>query len=182
MISFSQFLKEYGFTDMVQFMSQEDVSLPEIFDELKISKNDLPKVLQAGADYAAAFDKFIGIKKTIFLFSPTLKTKLNLLNNLYLLSRHPKKIKNYKALLEDIVELGKLLAMNPLAATSIATSAAMLIGTKNPEAYAIATKLLSSAYFYAETILKTLQNSKSEKIAELAMKAKVFLPKSEISH
>ena len=72
MISFSQFLKEYGFTDMVQFMSQEDVSLPEIFDELKLSKSDLPKVVQTGADYAAAFDKFVGIKKTIFLLAPTL--------------------------------------------------------------------------------------------------------------
>lgn len=189
MIGFKQFMREYGYTDVGLFQAHGDArdaleSLgisPELYDKLIDSATKLGSKLLKGMN---KLDKILGFKKSLLLAIPTYRAKINFLSAVYKLSRHPKKLVYWQEVLSSLTELSKLGLMNPMVAVPAAISVAHAAGLKDNDAFVLASsKLLSTTYFYLETLANIMKNSSNEKLRETASSvAKLLLPKSEIKH
>jgi hypothetical protein len=120
-----------------------------------------------------------------FLLGPTTHVLVSSGISLSKILNEPKKISNWIELKDQLIELVKLAAINPLIAGPAAIGIAHLTGfAANQEAILLVAKLASSVYFYLESILKIMQTSKLDyvqKIAEsLKDKLKILMPKTQL--
>jgi hypothetical protein len=186
MRGFKTFLDE-NLADMAFYQSHGDardaleslgINL-EKYDRLVDSGNKLADKVFTGSK---KIDSYIGIKKSILLAVPTYRAKINFLNAVYNLSRHPKKLQYWTEVLASLTELSKLGLMNPMLAVPSGLAAAHSLGIKDSDALvATISKLLSTSYFYLDTMTEILKTSRNEKIAEVASTvSKILLPHSDI--
>lgn len=189
MTGFKKFLHEYGYTDVGLFQAHGDAR--DAMESLGLNPDQYDKAIDSAAKLASKIstglnkiDKILGFKKSILLAIPTYKAKINFLTAVYNLSRHPKKIAYWQEVFSSLVELSKLGLMNPIVAVPAALSVAHSAGMKENDAFVVATsKLLSTTYFYLETLANVMKNSSNEKLRDAASTvAQILLPKSEIKH
>lgn len=132
-------------------------------------------------------DKIVGMKKMFLMLGPTANVVINTGTALSKIARHPKKLSTWVTLKDELIELTKLAAMNPLISGPIAVGASHLAGMgEKQEAIVLLTKLASSIYFYLYAIVNMMENSKFDQARKIAMSVKdkviKLMPKSELPH
>jgi hypothetical protein len=132
-------------------------------------------------------DKIVGIKKMFLMLGPTANVLINTGSALSKIAKHPKKLSNWMTLKDELIELTKLAAMNPLIAAPIAIGTSTLLGMgEKQEAIILLTKLASSIYFYLYAVVKMMENSKFDQARKIALvvkdKVEKLMPKSELPH
>jgi len=184
-INFKKYIESYA--DMGFHLGSENVF--NALEELAAEKH-VKQALSHGEQalkIAEKLDKVLGMKKMLLLLGPTTRVLIDNGISLSNLLRHPKKISNWMELRSQLIELVKLAAINPLISGPMAIGAAGLSGIEEgKEAILLLTKLSSSIYFYLDSVVKIMENSKLDyvkKIAEsLKDKVKSIMPKSEMPH
>lgn len=184
-ISFKKYVESYA--EMGFHLGSENV-----FDAAtEISSDpDIASALEHGKsiiNLAEKLDKYVGMKKMFLLLGPTTNVLINSGIALSRVAKHPNKLSSWVALKDDAIELAKLAAMNPLIAAPIALGMTKLAGIgEKQEVVLLMTKIASSVYFYLESVMKLMENSKLEQVRKMAtvMKSKVekIMPKSQIPH
>ncbi len=186
MRGFKNFCNE-SFADMAFYQSHGDIR--DAIESLGLDTEKYDKLVDSSAKLAGKLlngikkiDDYVGIKKSLLLTIPTYRAKIQFLSAVYNLSRHPKKLSHWQDVLTSLTELSKLGLMNPMLAVPSAIAAAHSLGIKENDALvATMSKLLSTSYFYLDTMAQILKNSRNEKIAEVASTvSKILLPHSDI--
>lgn len=184
-MSFKNYIETYA--DMGFHIGEYDVL--NVFDHVPEDKN-FENVFRYGKqafDITQKLDKILGMKKMVMLLGPTTSTLISNGTSLTKILRHPKKISNWLNLKDHLIELAKLAAINPLISGPMAIGAAGLSGIEEgKEVILLLTKLASSIYFYLESVVKTMQNSKFSYVRKFAepLKDKIsaIMPKSQMPH
>lgn len=158
-----QGFKEF-FSDMAFHMSQ-DPDGPSALEAIQ-DVFDINKTIKI-------IDLILGASKMILMLKPTLKTNLDILENLGQALRHPKKSKYWKKLARSIANSGKLTLANPLVLFPAITPAIASLSPSNQAIVLGTLKVLSSTYFYLTALAdKGVENPA---INELLAKIKPLL-------
>jgi hypothetical protein len=184
-ISFKNYIETYA--DMGFHLGEYDVL--NVFDQIPEDKK-FEEVFIHGKkalNIAQNLDKILGMKKMIMLLGPTTNTLISNGVSISKILRHPKKLSGWIELKKNLVELTKLAAINPLIAGPVAIGTAFITGIEEGrETILLLTKLASSIYFYIESIVRIMSNSKLSYVRKLAepLKDKVaaLMPKSKMPH
>lgn len=184
-ISFRNYIETYA--DMGFHLGEYDVL--NVFDQIPEDKN-FAEVFMYGKkalNIAQNLDKILGMKKMIMLLGPTTSTLISNGVSILKILRHPKKLSNWIELKKNLVELSKLAAINPLIAGPIAIGTTIITGIEDgKETVLLLTKLASSIYFYLESIVRIMSNSKLSYVRKLAEHLKdrvaAVMPKSKMPH
>lgn len=184
-MSFKRYVESYA--EMGFYLGSEDV-----FDAINdtSTNHDIISAAKHGKkiiDLVNSLDKYIGMKKMFLLLGPTTNVLINSGIALTRVARNPSKLSSWVALKDDAIELAKLSAMNPLISAPIALGMTKLAGMgEKQEIVLLMTKIVSSIYFYLESVMKLMENSKLEQVRKMAvvMKNKVekLMPKSQMPH
>lgn len=186
-VSFADWLRaDESLSDMAYYQSHGD--LRDAVEAIGLDPDSYDRVLgnlqEMGEKAKSALekvDKLVGVKKSLMLAVPTYRAKIKLLSAVYQLSRHPKKPASWAAVTEAMVELTKLAVMNPILAVPAGVGAAHAVGVEDSDAMAaLVSKVVSTSYFYLDTIAGIAKSSKSPEIQRAAESISSLLPKSEI--